>query len=121
MTAILIGILVGGIIFFLYINLWQRWAINKHISLAEKGVRKGILCEHTMEIDSQGLREITSVNNSFESWETISSIEQDSKYIYVYVQLKGVHTIPKRCFSSEQEASDFFLQAFNYWRTAVHK
>lgn len=76
--------------------------------------KPGLLGEHFIEITDAGLRETTAVNDSFYYWEGIQSIKQDSKYIYIFVNSIMAHIIPKRSFSTRQDAELFFKKAVEF-------
>ncbi|MEL7656790.1 MAG: YcxB family protein [Bacillota bacterium] len=77
--------------------------------------RRGVICEHSVEITDDGLREQTEANDSFSRWESIDLIKANKKYIY-YCSGYGCLGIPKRAFGSELEAEQFLQKALSLWK-----
>lgn len=104
-TGFFIGIIAD--IFWLYLVKRQimRFPDNK----------EGFLGKHTIEITESGVKELTSVNEGFTYWKGIKEIRQDKNNIYVIVDTLIAHIIPKRSFSSENEAIGFYNKSLEYW------
>ena len=79
----------------------------------------GILCEHTITIDPDGLTELTPVNQSMHYWRGIYRVDSTSEHIFIYIQQNQAHTIPRRSFSSPEQADQFFRTASDYHQAAV--
>ncbi len=56
-------------------------------------------------------------------WRSVNLLEEDSAYIVIGAKLSWLRSpyyiVPKRAFTSNQEAQAFFDQADNYWSEAV--
>ncbi|RYD34276.1 MAG: YcxB family protein, partial [Verrucomicrobiaceae bacterium] len=46
----------------------------------------GILCEHTVTIDPEGLAEVTPVNESRHYWRGVHRVDSTSEHIFIYIQ-----------------------------------
>lgn len=75
--------------------------------------RKGITGEHSIEISEEGLREKTTVNDSFSTWESVTKLDQDKKYLFIFLGHE-VYTIPKSAFTSIEEADAFFNKCVDF-------
>lgn len=104
-TGFLIGIIAD--IFWIYLVKRQvmKFPDNK----------KGLLGKHTIEIIETGVNESTSVNEGFTYWKGIKEINQDKNSIYIILDTLMALIIPKRSFSSENEAIEFYNKALEYW------
>ncbi len=80
--------------------------------------RPGLLCEHTIGISPEWLSEKTRINENKVAWTTLKSIEEDSEYLFLFLDRLVAHVIPKRAFSSPQEANTFLNTAHRYWEAA---
>lgn len=100
----------GGLIGAYILILFAKQQLYKSI-----GNGKGVLGEHTIEIEPKGLRETTDVNQNFHKWNGVQSIESDKKYIYVFIGNYMAHIIPKSAFKSDEEAEEFLNTAISYW------
>ncbi len=80
--------------------------------------KPGLLCEHTIDISPEWLSEKTSVNETKVAWTTLKSIEEDSAYLFLFVDKLVAHIIPKRAFSSPHEADMFLNTARRFWEAA---
>ncbi len=76
--------------------------------------RGGFFCEHTIEINENGVRETTSIDERFVKWEVVSSIEQNTDYIFIFISKATFHVIPKRAFNSDIEANEFYNILVNF-------
>ena len=55
----------------------------------------GIIGEHIYEINKAGIREITSLKDSFNTWDSIHSIHQNKQYIFVFKQFHSPYNSEK--------------------------
>lgn len=97
--------------YFVMLYLVKRRAI-RHIQSGE-----GVTGEHTIEINEEGLTEITNVNNSLHLWKGITEIEQNADYIYIHIDKYRAYIIPKKSFKSEEELSEFYNSAIKFWKS----
>ncbi len=76
--------------------------------------RGGFFCEHTIEINEDGVRETTSIDEIFVKWEVVNSIDQNAEYIFIFLSEVTFYFIPKRAFKSNLEADEFYNKAVNF-------
>jgi hypothetical protein len=76
----------------------------------------GVLGKHVIEINEEGFRESTDVNESFQKWNTDTLVLQDDKYIFIFANNFSAHIIPKRSFKDASEAERFHSMAYRYWQ-----
>jgi hypothetical protein len=91
---------------------YYRWAIKrnaKKIYAAAKS--QGILGEHTLTLAAEGFTTACSANESKINWSGVERIDSDEQYIYIYTSPLQAHVIPKRAFSSDEEAMTFLQTA----------
>lgn len=79
---------------------------------------EGILCEHTVTIDQDGLTETTPVNESRHRWSGVYRVDSTPDHIFIYIQQNMAHVIPRRSFTSVEEADSFFRKATEYFTAA---
>ena len=82
--------------------LWRAYTSEKN---------RGLICEHTITLTDEALIEATSVNEGKNLWKGIYQIKDDRDYIYVFITHNNAHVIPKRAFSTQEEASRFLQEA----------
>jgi hypothetical protein len=97
-------------------SLGMLYIKKSHAMKFKDSDKPGILCEHTSEITVNGFREQTKFNDSFESWERVRHIESDKNYIYIYTCFSTGNLIPKRAFTSNEDAEQFYNTAVSYWK-----
>jgi hypothetical protein len=116
------------VVFFITLSLfwivgfpfYYRWAIKrnaKKIYAASKS--KGILGEHQLTVEPNGIATWSPANESKIAWYGVERIESDDQYIYIYTSPLQAHVIPKRAFSSVEEAKSFLEAAQTYRSAAV--
>jgi hypothetical protein len=82
---------------------------------------QGILCEHTISIDPEGLSESTSVNHSRSSWHGIHRIDPSPDHLFIFIQPNMAHTIPRNAFPSPDAANQFLTAATTWHHSATTK
>jgi hypothetical protein len=75
----------------------------------------GYFQEQTIIIDETGIREINAAADLKYSWHGIRDILQDNHNVYIYVEGSLGYVIPRRAFSSQDDAIKFFRLATLYW------
>jgi hypothetical protein len=70
-------------------------------------------------IDETGIHESMDIANEFVQWQGINRIEQDMKYIFLFVDVLRGYVIPKRSFASVTDAEAFYNQAMEYYKAAA--
>lgn len=71
------------------------------------GKNQGVLGSHEIEIRDDCLVEKTEVNTSSYHWSGFQKFRSSRNFYFLYVAGNIVHYVPKRCFSSNQEARQF--------------
>jgi hypothetical protein len=104
----------AGIILGLGLNWYSYWRFKRRV-LSLLDDKPGLLGDHTIILSDEGVVERTSVNESFNKWEGIRSIEQNEGYIFIFLNQTMAHIIPKRSFPSSAVASSFLQEAQNWW------
>lgn len=92
--------------------------LNMIIRPDQKGL-EGVLCQHTITIDPEGITEVTPVNQGRHLWKGIYRVDTTPEHIFIFIQQNQAHAIPRRCFASPSEAETFFQTASNYFRSAT--
>jgi hypothetical protein len=77
--------------------------------------KSGVLGSHLIELTEEGASEKTSVNFNFYNWDGINSVEENSDYIFIFIDKLLCHIIPKRDFKSKDEAHQFYIAAKAYF------
>lgn len=113
-----IYLIILSFLFMLLIFMLQ--IIYFVIGINKRSTTQGILCEHSMEITSDGLREQTAVNDFFMRWESISQVKTSKEFVYICKDV-GYYAIPKRAFSTEKGAEDFYQEAVSFWKNSRGK
>lgn len=112
MLVVLIYMLLVSILFIVFLVALNSVLFVIDFYLSNK--RSGLICEHSVEITVDGLREKTEANDTFRQWEYIDKIKANKKYIYYCVGRQHLG-IPKKAFESDLEAEQFFQKALLFW------
>ena len=78
----------------------------------------GVLCQHVLSLEPEGLRESTHANDSFHMWNSIRSVERSPQFIIIWLNEKMMFPIPRRAFPSDEAFCEFYDQADLLWRDA---
>ena len=117
-VRVLTSIIAFGIVcvaMFLF-NRFCLWLLSA-VSRKQNGL-EGVLCEHTITIGPDGVVETTAVNEGRHSWRGIHRIDTTDEHIFISIQANQAHTIPRRAFSSPEEAALFYRTAKAYHQQA---
>jgi hypothetical protein len=96
-SSIILGIIIAAIL--------DSYGIKKLIKKLHKD--GGHFCEHTIEVNEEGVREITSINDTLYNWKGIKDVMDNEEYIYIITTSMASLAIPKRAFNSIEEANKF--------------
>ena len=66
-----------------------------------------ILSEKAYLLSDDGLKEVSTNNESFTKWSGFKSIEENKKYIFLFVDKIAAYIIPKRVFKDSEEVTQF--------------
>ncbi|MCT4595988.1 MAG: YcxB family protein [Anaeromicrobium sp.] len=110
-----IGALVasGFILVFAYYMRFP-YLKKKVFKLAESG--KHILEEKTLEIEMEGISQVSCCTNGSYKWNAIHKIEMTHKYVFIFVDQVTAIIIPKRIFKLEDEFILFYNTAMKYFQ-----
>jgi hypothetical protein len=106
-------ILYGVGLTFFYIYVLNGVLKSKIIKL--NAGERGPLGKHIIEIGINGIKENIKDREENHSWEDITKIVQDKKYLYFHSSETSAHVIPKRAFEKEEELKLFFSTAMDYF------
>ena len=94
---------------------YYRWAIKRHTRKTySEGANRGLLGNHSISIDAEGVTEKTSVGETRTDWSGIEKIDEDGQYVYLYVSVRQAHVIPKKAFTSTNDVEKFLQLAHAY-------
>jgi hypothetical protein len=113
-TAHIVATIITALVFGGLFDL-MFYILLKIIVMFVPSGRLGVLGEHYIEIHEKGIHETTAVNDDFRYWKGVCSIKQSNEYIFVFLESYMAHIIPKRSFSSLQEAGAFYNNAVEFW------
>lgn len=107
-ASIIIGILVSVLSTF-----YMIFSIKRKVMRLVK-TNDGIVGEHVIELNGEGLYESTKYNNTHYSWKGIEDIKSDKDYLYIFVNhIQGIN-IPKRAFADEEQEQAFVNELEQY-------
>lgn len=88
----------------------DRWLVRRAIRQLLKDERpdRGQLGRHRLILDEDGLTESTAVGESRTRWAGVDRVEQNREYIYIYTSPAAAHVVPKRAFSTPEQAEVFY-------------
>lgn len=113
LSSIIIGILVSVLSAF-----YMMFSIKRKVMRLIK-TNKGIVGEHIIELNAQGLYESTEYNESHYAWKGIEDIKADKEYIYIFINsIQGIN-IPRRAFENQEQESGFIQQLEQYTHKKV--
>jgi hypothetical protein len=75
----------------------------------------GPLGKHIIEIGIDGIKEDIQGREEKHSWEDITKIAQDKKYLYFHRGEISAQVIPKRAFETDEELKLFLSTAMDYF------
>jgi hypothetical protein len=96
---------------------WYSYKRFKSRVLSLVDDKPGLLGEHTIKLSDEGITESTSVNEGIYNWDGIRSIEQNERYIFIFLNQTMAHIIPKRAFVDPESASLFLQEVQSRWQS----
>ncbi len=91
----LIGIIVSVPFYFLY-PLYFRWQHERYIrKINKEGKNRGVLGEHELSIEEDGIIEKTDVNENKLLWESVEHIASTENHTFIYISPIMAHVIPR--------------------------
>ncbi len=108
MYALLFALVILVINIFYFPNAVKRKLVQ------QVQANSGVLGEHRIELFPEGLKESTSVNDSFYRWDGIHAIRRNQEYLFIYQQHYLIYAITVCLFDSIREADLFYEQLEQY-------
>jgi len=105
---------IAGIVVDLLILCFLFWGVLKLLQ-HEKPGRIGV---KEIEINETGVFIKTSKYAGSLSWGLAHSIEQNDKYIYIFLNALTSIIVPKKDFASVKHAEEFYDKCFEYFKAA---
>lgn len=98
---------------WMLIFLCTTWALNEYVfrRSVPSGENNGVTGRHQLILTEDEVIERTSVNEGHHHWKGVHRIEEDARYIYLYVTLQNAHVVPKRAFMDAGQAQQFLQTA----------
>jgi len=87
-------------------------------SSAEQTAREtpGFVGLHTLAIGPDGIQHRSTVIEAKVKWHSVVDITEDDLLLYIFLSPSYPYIIPKRAFSSREEAEEFLNAARAYWK-----
>jgi YcxB-like protein len=86
--------------------VWSVTVLSLALPVAFKK-HKGLLGEHELEIQQEGLVERTAFNEAIHRWAGFHKVVRTRGYLIIYVTDNTAHIVPRRCFPSDHELNHF--------------
>jgi hypothetical protein len=102
--------LIAALTWFFEKRMTRRGIVDL---IKEEKPDQGQLGRHKLKLDETGLVESTAVGEARVLWSGVHRVEHDPDYIYIYTAPSAAHLIPRRSFSSENEAERFLQLALS--------
>jgi len=94
---------------------YYRWVIKRNTRRNySEGHNRGIVGEHVIVIDPEGVKEVSEVGESTTVWSGIERVEENDNYLFLYTGPIQAHVIPKRGFADDQQITEFSQLARSY-------
>lgn len=100
-VSIILGLLIG-ILADLYVVFSVKLKVQRHVK-----TNKGLIGEHTIEVNEQGFTETTSINQTNYPWSKVAHLREDPQYFYVFVNDTQGIGVPKRGFANTAQQTEF--------------
>lgn len=88
----------GSLTLLAYSILFRKSAGEKQL---------GVNGQHLIVLEENGFREITDVNNSFHSWQSVTKVIDTAEHLFIYISSNQAHIIPKKYFANQNAAAAF--------------
>lgn len=99
--SIVAGTIIGGLADVLFLYRIK----SRTMKLVKKS--DGIIGEHLVEINEQGLYASTARSQSTYGWDGIHELRQDKEIIYIFVNNLQAVIVPKRSFANQALEAEF--------------
>lgn len=118
--AVVLTLTAALMIAFVYVAIRLVWTILDRLTLRlmmSSGKNAGVLCQHELEIDEDGIVERTDVGESSVSWHGVEEIVETQSHVFVHVGALMAHVIPKSSVVTGDPES-FVARARALWQSA---
>lgn len=96
----------GAVVSALFSFSWTFYAYKKYPKKAAKQTQqKEVLCNHTVTVTEDGVKESTDNSENYHKWEAIDHVSLNDDYVFIYNTPMTAHVIPKRVLGE----SDFMI------------
>lgn len=88
---------VIGVLWFIYYpKYYERFLVKQVKKIFQEGKNDGLLGEHFLILNEEGLIETTSNGETRAAWASIDSFKEDNDYFFLYNSSISAYIIPKR-------------------------
>ncbi len=76
------------------------------------GKRRGVICEHELEILDEGLAEYTTFNHSLHKWKQVKSIHETAEFFFIRIveNSPSFYLVPKMQFLNDSVLDEFIIK-----------
>lgn len=106
-----------ALLFGLPVSIVAWWSSLRQLTSVASDT-PGVLGNHTIAFGPEGLRDRTLANDELIVWNSVTGVTEDKNYIYVMIGAGKCSHIPKRSFSSQEEARHFRDSVISHWQRA---
>ena len=117
LVDVTLAIVSSGLFAMIFLWLLPRTTDRQVRNFLKEGANKGMIGEHELEIDEQGLFERTAFNESRQSWACVERIERTETHAFIYISSMAAHVIP-RDSATVGDFEPFVEKATEYWLAA---
>jgi hypothetical protein len=103
---------------FSALYIYVLFSVLKGKMVKANSGKEGPLGKHIVEINEDGIKEQLPDREVAHSWNEVTIVSEDKKYVYVQWSPTGAHVMPKRAFSNEDAANKFLTKCNEYWNKA---
>jgi len=113
---IFLGTLIFWIIFSVFYHKWgekifRHWYIK--IMLKDSNLNG----QRTIQFDEHGINSEMNGAISKYTWNLVQNIEQNDKYIFVFLDRIRAEIIPKRFFKTADDSIIFYNKIIDFWKS----
>lgn len=106
---------ITSIVWLVFYPKYANWEMKRRLKkMLKEGSNKNLFNRRLLTITDKGIRQISSSDESFISWENIVSIDESNNYIYIYHSSVSANIIPKRVFEDEEEEKLFLNEIYKH-------
>jgi hypothetical protein len=88
------------------------------LALVMSKKHRGVVGEHELIIQEDGLLERSTFNESLHRWAGFDRIVTSGQYLYIFVTDQNVHVVPRRSFGSVGEFEVFRAELHQHMRAS---